>query len=373
MKFRLPESANVVPARKTRVLRHLLARVLVCVGLVAAQSTVIVHAAPVAYQPDMLCGADMPRPDRGAVGNEQVLRTPHGSIGYYRFGQGSPIVMITGYRATIANWNAYFLGALAKHHEVIVFDNRGIGKSSAVNADYRIKDLAGDSATLISALKLKDPTVVGWSMGGMIAQQLALDHPSLVGRLVLMSTMPPGPRAVAVPHDVENILSGGSGATFARVMDVLFPANVEQEANACFRQDMFIPAGYSVPSIPADVTTAQQKLMQRWKLDDHAYARLSKLTVPTLALVGTDDEVLQPDNTVVLSHVVPQATLVEVKDAGHAMMYQYPRQLAARIDTFIEGTPPVEASIKAVPRHHATARVAPVSALCRSDCAATHQ
>jgi pimeloyl-ACP methyl ester carboxylesterase len=254
--------------------------------------------------------------------------------------------MITGYRATMANWNAYFLGELAKHHEVIIFDNRGIGKSKALDNAYGIKDLAGDSATLIRALKLKDTTVVGWSMGGMIAQQLALDEPSLVGRLVLMSTMPPGPRAIMIPGDVEHILSGGPGSGFQSVMNVLFPANVQQKANACFGQDMFIPTSYSAPSIPSVVTGAQQTLMQRWYQDGPAYDRLGRLTVPTLALVGTDDEVLQPRNTVVLSHALPHATLVEVKDAGHAMMYQFPRQLAHRIDAFIQDTHPVTRNVQ---------------------------
>ena len=316
--------------------RALLAKLLVCIGLVVVQSMTIVRAAPVAYEPDMLCGADLPRADHGAASDEQVLKTAHGSIGYFKFGHGSPILLITGYRATMANWNAYFLGELAKNHEVIIFDNRGIGRSDALDTGYSIKDLASDSATLIKALNLKDTTVVGWSMGGMIAQQLALDDPSLVNRLVLMSTMPPGRQAVMLPAHVENVLSGGSGVTFSQVMDVLFPANAQQEANECFRQDMFVPAGYSVPSIPHGVTAAQQALIQRWTQDDHAYHRLGKLTVPTLALVGTDDVVLQPANSMVLSHIVPHATLLEIKDAGHAMMYQYPRQLADRIDAFIQ-------------------------------------
>lgn len=135
--------------------------------------------------------------------------------------------------------------------------------------------------------------------------------------------------------NVERTLSGGPGVTFERVMDVLFPTNVQQKANACFRQDMFIPAGYAVPSIPENVTAAQHKLMQRWKQDNHAYDRLSGLSIPTLVLAGTDDAVLPPDNTLTLSHALPNATVVEVKDAGHAMMYPYPRQLAQRINAFI--------------------------------------
>jgi pimeloyl-ACP methyl ester carboxylesterase len=311
------------------------ARLLVCAGLIAGQAFAVASAAPVAYPDDMLCGAELPRPDRGAALAEQVAQTPHGAIGYYRFGQGSPIVLITGYRATVAEWNAYFLGELAKDHEVIVFDNRGIGQSRADGTRYGIEDLAGDTAALIDALNLKGATVVGWSMGGMVAQQLAIDHPKLVGKLVLMSSMPPGPRAVPVAGRVERVLSGSGSGHFGRVMDVLFPADVAQQAKQCFIGDMFAPRGYAEPRIPAAVTQAQDALIARWTRDGDALAELRRVAVPTLVLAGTDDTVLPLRNSVVLGETLPHATLVEVDGAGHAMMYQYPRQLAERIGAFI--------------------------------------
>jgi pimeloyl-ACP methyl ester carboxylesterase len=314
--------------------RILCAPSLVCVTMLAGLMPVAL-AAPVAYQDDMICGTDAPRRERDKALREQIVTTPDGSIGYYRFGHGSPIVLVTGYRANMAEWNAYFLGELAKTHDVIVFDNRGIGQSKVHSNSYRIEDLARDTAALIKALNLTDVTVVGWSMGGMVAQQLALGEPSLVDRLVLMSSMPAGSRAVPPSGHVEQILSGSGSAHFETVMDILFPPSVAQRAKQCFVSDMFAPPSYAAPSIPKSVTVAQDGILRRWKQDDRAFDRLHRMSVPVLVLTGTDDEVLSPRNSLTLSQDIPHATLVEVDAVGHAMMYQYPRQLASRISAFI--------------------------------------
>lgn len=293
---------------------------------------------PVTYRQDMLCGAAALRPDRDAALLEQVLRTPAGSIGYYRFGHGSPIVLITGYRASMAEWNAYFLGELAKNHEVIIFDNRGVGRSQIRGTNYGIEDLARDTATLIKDLRLKDATVLGWSMGGAIAQQLAIDEPALVKRLVLMSSAPPGQPGAAVSASASRALSGSGQGHFQRVMDILFPPAAQQQAIRCFVGDMFRPAGYAAP-ISNEVTIAQGKILQEWTQDDMALRQLSHLTLPVLVLAGVDDEVVAPSNALAFGRIFPQAVLVDVAAGGHAMMYQYPRSLAERIGDFIAQQP----------------------------------
>lgn len=315
--------------------RAFFARLLVCTGLLLAQMLPAAYARPVDWQEEMPCGSNPFGADSQAGLREQVLRTPTGTIGYFRFGHGTPIVLITGYRATMAEWNAEFLAELAKHHEVIVFDNRGIGQSQAGDARYGARDLAGDTAALIRGLGLKDATVLGWSMGGIVAQQLAIDEPSLVSKLVLLSSMPPGSRAALPSADVDRVLSGSGEGHFDRVMEVLFPASALQRAKACFLDDMFAPEGYAEPAITAEVTHAQDAILQHWKQDNQALRQLDRVKMPALVLVGTSDKVLWPRNSVMLGRYLPDATLVEVQDGGHAMMYQFPRRLAERIDAFV--------------------------------------
>jgi pimeloyl-ACP methyl ester carboxylesterase len=311
------------------------AKTLVCAGWLIWQALPIAQATPVVYREEMLCGSDSLRPDRHLALQEQVLKTSSGSIGYFRFGKGSPIVLITGYRATMAEWNTYFLSELAKSHEVIVFDNRGVGLSLANNAGYRVEDLASDTASLIKDLNLQNVTVLGWSMGGAIAQQLAIDHPALVSRLVLMSSLPPGQRSVPVSAEVDRTLAGGGSGHFQRVMAVLFPKPAQQKAVECFVGDMFTPHGYAEPSITLAVTDAQNSMLMRWQQDDHAFRALRQVALPVLVMTGTDDAVLSPVNSTILSQTLPHAVLMQVEAGGHAMMYQYPYSLADRINAFI--------------------------------------
>src|ERR1700761_607137 len=117
-----------------------------------------VEARTVIYPAENACPVVANRPDRNPSIREQIAHTPRGDIAYYRFGKGSPIVLQTGYRATLSEWDTAFLTGLARRHEVIVFDNRGIGRSEPDASAFTAKDMADDLDALISTLKLRDVT-----------------------------------------------------------------------------------------------------------------------------------------------------------------------------------------------------------------------
>lgn len=317
----------VTDSRATLLVR--VAVVLIIFLCVNAQATAV-H-----YSEDIVCGAELHRPDKNPALHEQTISRRGGTIAYYRFGHGSPVVLITGYRASISEWNTYFLGALARNHEVVVFENRGIGRSVSGTEEYRIKDMADDTAWLISSLKLQNTTVAGWSMGGAVAQRLAIDHPQLVTRLVLISTLPAGKTATPPAPDVMRILSGDSPGHFAKVMELLFPVSSSSRAKQCFLKDMFLPVDYVPPAISATVTHAQKKIMEEWEQDNQAFRALRTLPMPVQVLTGNEDAVISAANSVILGSVLPHTTVTEIDRAGHAMMYQYPRQLAKHIEEFI--------------------------------------
>ncbi|MBN3761961.1 alpha/beta hydrolase [Burkholderia sp. Ac-20365] len=312
------------------------------VPLVALLATIIaapVEAKTVSYQPENACPIVASRPDRIASMREQIAHTPQGDIAYYRFGHGSPIVLQTGFRATVSEWDAAFLTDLAKHHEVIVFDNRGIGRSLPDASSFTVQDMANDLSALIDTLQLRDVTVLGWSMGGAVATQLAIDHPANVQRIVLMSAPAPGRLGVPVPPDVEATLSGRPGTTFNDVMKVLFPPSAAHAAGECFRKNMFVPAGYASPTISATVTAGQTALLRAWEQDNAAAEALRNVHTDTLVLTGADDSILSKQNADVLARALPDAQLLVVRSAGHAMMYQYPQALASAIGHFIAQSP----------------------------------
>jgi pimeloyl-ACP methyl ester carboxylesterase len=265
---------------------------------------------------------------------EQVAETARGPIGYYRFGHGNPVLLITGYRADMAEWNATFLATLAAVHEVIIFDNRGIGRTMPDAASFTAQDMARDASALVGALQLRHLTVLGWSMGGVIAQRLAIETPHVTERLVLVSTLAPGTSGVPVAPDVAETLSGVPGTSFHAVMTVLFPAPALALAERCFAQEMYRPKDYQMPKISAAVTAGQAALLRAWAANDAAAAALAKLPVPTLILTGDDDAVVSSENATVLRHLLPHAELVTIAYGGHAMMYQYPVALAQEINAF---------------------------------------
>lgn len=300
-----------------------------------ASSTV--QAAPITPSPsdDMTCSTDGARSDRDEALQGQIAATANGPIAYYRFGQGNPLVLITGYRADLSEWNTHFLAELAKSNQVILFDNRGIGRSATNLENYRVDTLARDTSALIKALGFDSATILGWSMGGIIAQRLAMDEPMLVNHLVLLSSEPPGPTSIPVSADAQETLSGRGKSSFETVMNVLFPAAAEQRAKDCFIQGMFKPRDYAPGDVSSAVTSAQENLLQEWQGDMQATEQLRHLKIPTLVLTGTEDEVFDGQNSVILSRIIPDAKLVEIKSGGHAMMYQYPKLLADQINAFI--------------------------------------
>ena len=296
-------------------------------------------AEDVSFGPSQLCGLDAARPDHTGRVRESTVQGRNGPISVVRFGQGSPLLLITGYRATLGEWNAYFLGELARHHEVIAFDNRGVGRSSQVQGhyglNYDVHDMADDAADVIAALGLERVNVVGWSMGGMIAQQLALDVPAKVDSLALIASTPPGPQAVPLAPEVQAVLSSHGATAFVDIMKVLFPADATADATRCFIADMFAPRGYTNAAVADTVAAQQAEAMRRWFADSASAAALRRSPVRTLVIAGADDEVLADANAQRLQQIIPRASLERVADAGHALMFQYPIELARRIDSFV--------------------------------------
>ncbi|MFM0133119.1 alpha/beta fold hydrolase [Paraburkholderia sediminicola] len=304
------------------------------IALACAALSTTAHARTASYPHEAVCVAPPAMSSIGADHREQIAGTSRGPLAYYRFGHGSPLLLVTGYRATMSEWDAAFLAELAKHHDVIVFDNRGIGRSMPDASSFTIEDMASDTAALIDTLALKHATVVGWSMGGSIVQQLAIDKPQAIGKMVLMSALAPGRTGVPVPADVMAKLAGKPGVTFNDIMAVLFPASSVRDAERCFGKDMFKPSDYQSAAISSAVTDGQSASLKEWETDDTAADALRSVHIDTLVLSGTDDAVVAKENAAALTRLLPHAYLLLVKHAGHAMMYQYPVALARAIDSF---------------------------------------
>ena len=260
-----------------------------------------------------------------------------GQIEYYQFGHGSPIILIAGYATDVTSWNSEFLATLAEQHQVIVFNNRNIGKSLVQSSSYENKDLANDTYQLIQNLKLKKPAVIGISMGGMIAQELAILHPEKLGQLILINTAIAGKDAIhpspAVEKKMMNMPANKLGRYFVAV-NLFFPTSCKLKMAYALAAQRFIPTNY-IEIDPQAIMPQQRQLVMNWIHDDAAAKKIKKLDLPVLILNGESDVVIPPDNSVILADTIPNAQLIRWKQGGHAMIYQFPQQIANEVDEFI--------------------------------------
>jgi pimeloyl-ACP methyl ester carboxylesterase len=235
-----------------------------------------------------------------------------------------------GYGGTMETWDPRFVDALAKHYRVVIFDNAGIGDTQALPAPLTIDAMADQTSALIDSLGLRKPDVLGWSMGGMIAQALAIRHPTQVRRLVLCATFPGTGKVVQPSQAAINALSSTNPKAVAAD---LFPTNPAAAA-AAFRTAI---AGYPSASAPsAAVIAAQATAIKQWWDDaDPTAARAAEIPAPTLVADGTLDRLDPVVNSHALAKLIPGSKLVLYPDAGHAFLFQDQMVFIPAIESFL--------------------------------------
>ncbi len=256
-----------------------------------------------------------------------------GRIAYRRLGSGRPLIVLNGLAATSADWDPSFIDRLASGNEIILLDNRGIGASTDDGAPFDIAKLAGDTARVIEALEFERVSVLGWSMGGFIAQTLAVNDPARVRKLILLSTDPGGTAAELASPAILGQLTDTSGTPHEqarRLLFLLFPSDL---AESIYREfgDMVAAAR---AKLSRNLVDRQAAAMDAWH-HNGAGDRLRELSAPTLVATGTEDVVIPASNALALINVIPDAWLAQFKGGGHAFMAQYPGSLADLINEFL--------------------------------------
>lgn len=241
-----------------------------------------------------------------------------------------PLVLIMGYGGLMEMWPPVLIHHLARDRRVIVFDNRGMGFSGSSDAPYSIELFADDTLALLDGLDIEKASVLGWSMGAFIAQELALGHPRRVNRLILLTASCGGEAAIWPDDAIWNSLTDLSGTLEERIQRMLtnlFP-------QAWLRQNPD-PSAY-LPPITAPIIDAhiqrQARTLRTWP---GACDRLSTIPILTLIITGTEDRVIPPGNAHILTHALPRVRAVEIQGGGHGVMYQEPERLAGLVDVFL--------------------------------------
>jgi 3-oxoadipate enol-lactonase len=258
-------------------------------------------------------------------------------------GQGPPLLMIPGLGST-RNVYAPIVPLLAEHHRVIVFDQRGIGDSDITDGPYTMAQLAADAASVLDAAAEESAAVFGASMGGMVAQHLALDHPERVSKLVLACTGPGTPHAVPADRDATRALLGKGAKTpeeayriactvlYSRAFQATHQDFIEQQIRERARRP-----------VKARAFSAQYEAVRHHDTWD----RLPSLRMPVLVVHGTEDYVMPPGNGELLAQRIPGARLVLLDGLGHLFFHEDPQRAAQTVVEFLDA--PVRATGRAAP------------------------
>ncbi|HEU5432352.1 MAG TPA: alpha/beta hydrolase [Thermomicrobiales bacterium] len=263
----------------------------------------------------------------------QTVRVGDIDIAYRILGQGEPLLMVMGSQATMDLWDPTLLDRLASRYLVVLFDNRGIGGTTGTGP-YPFTQLADDTVGLIQALGLGQPNVLGWSMGGSVALDLALRHPSAVRKAVLYGASAGGSNAVPPSPAVIAVLSDQSGTPQQRgerLLEILFPAEWARSHQAYI---MRVFANAAPPATTAAAAGFQIQAIAQWS---GVADRLAQAQPPTMIVHGMDDVITPPQNAQILADGIPGSWLIRLAGAGHGAMYQEPKRFAALVDAFFAG------------------------------------
>ncbi|MFI5003463.1 MAG: alpha/beta fold hydrolase [Solirubrobacterales bacterium] len=252
-------------------------------------------------------------------------------LSYERSGSGPPLLAIMGMSGTLLSWGEPFVGPLRESFEVIAYDHRGVGESSRMEAPavqedpMTIAQLAQDAAGLLDALELDSAHVLGISMGGMVAQELALAHPERVRTLALGCTYCGGEgsslASPAVAQRLVESLSSGDRALALRT-------GWEICISTRFRDDAELYDAYLARALQRPVARAVIMAQMQAIAAHDTSARLSGLQAPTLIVHGTADDLIPVQNARVLAGHLPGARLELLDGAGHLFFWEEPMRSA---------------------------------------------
>lgn len=246
-------------------------------------------------------------------------------LSYDRAGEGPPLLLIMGMSGTKHHWGERVLARLQGDFETIVYDHRDAGDSTRTGEPFTIVDLAADAAGLLDALELGSAHVMGISMGGMIAQELALAHPERIASLTLGCTYCGGEGSVlaseAVMRRLAEAMSSGDRATAIRAgwevnVSPSFAANQDE-------YDRFLKTGMQY-GLPVEVIMRQMQAIA----GHDTSTRLPGLAPPTLVVHGTLDELLPVQNGHMIAGLVPDSRLEILEGIGHLFFWEQPERTA---------------------------------------------
>jgi 3-oxoadipate enol-lactonase len=243
-------------------------------------------------------------------------------LAWERHGEGAPLLLIHGLGYARWGWEPV-VAPLARSFDVLLFDNRGIGESDTPPGPYTTAELAADALLVLDEAGVERAHVLGTSLGGMVAQELALAVPERVDRLVLVSTTPGGPQSFPMPEQTVALMT--SGATLRQfVENALAPEAAGELVERILRHR-------ERTAQPFDAWSAQAAAGATFDALD----RVEAIGSPTLVLHGTEDAVVDSRNTALLALRIPDARVELFPGGGHLFFWEQPERFAEVVTEFL--------------------------------------
>ena len=259
---------------------------------------------------------------------------------YRRFGAGSdlPLLCLQHFTGTMDNWDPAVTDPLAGGREVILFESAGIGRSSG-SVPNTIAGMAAHAFAFLDSLAIRTCDVLGFSLGGMVAQQMALERPSIFRRMMLVGTAPRGGEDIMhlEKPSLAKPLSDPSLQGYAVLQKIFFaPTETSQAAGAAFIKRVMQRNEDREPASGAAVAQAQMEAFREWEqVSGERFSDLRKIRHPTLVVNGVHDEMIPVSNSYWLSAHLPNAVLLTYPDSGHGSLFQFHESFTRQAAAFL--------------------------------------
>jgi len=271
----------------------------------------------------------------------QFITTGLETYAYRRFGAGSapPILFMQHFTGTLDNWDPAVTDPIAQGREVILFESAGLGRSTG-KVPNTIPDMARHALAFLEALGLSQVDLLGYSLGGMIAQQIALERPELVRKMLLVGTAPRGGEDIMhlEKPELKRVLDDPNIQGLQKLVGLFFTGSrSSQAAGQAFVGRLSERKEDREPVSGPAVAQAQVAAFRDWeRVDGARFENLRRITQPALVVNGVFDQMIPVRNSYYLAEHLPNATLLVYPDAGHGSLFQFHDSFVKQASLFLD-------------------------------------